>query len=337
MKTLTVTVPCYNSQDYMEHCISTLLCGGEEIEIIIVDDGSTDDTPVIADRLAAEHPSIIKTIHQANAGHGGAVMTGLRNATGVFFKVVDSDDWVDEAAFLSVLSVLNGFIAGNKRVDLVVSNYVYNKVGEEKKTIRYTSAFDTDRIMTWNSVRRFRKWEYMLMHAMIYRRQVILDSGLTLPEHTFYVDNLYATVPLTKVMFLYYMDVDLYQYFIGREGQSIQEQTMIRRIDQQILVNKLLMEQVDLEHIANKMQRETILNYHEIITIVSSILLIVSGTPEHLRMKDELWDYIREEHPWEYRQLSRRLSGRILHLRGKAALKTDVAIYNIFNRIFHFN
>ena len=96
MKILSVAVPCYNSAEYMENCINSLLKGGEDMEIIIVNDGSTkDNTGEIADRLASEHPTIIKAIHQENGGHGEAVNTGLKNATGTYFKVVDSDDWVD--------------------------------------------------------------------------------------------------------------------------------------------------------------------------------------------------------------------------------------------------
>ena len=82
MKLLSIVVPCYNSQEYMEHCIESLLPGGTEVEILIVDDGSRDDTARIADRLAAAHPDVIRAIHQENAGHGGAVNTGLAHATG---------------------------------------------------------------------------------------------------------------------------------------------------------------------------------------------------------------------------------------------------------------
>ena len=92
MKYLTITVPCYNSQDYMEHCIDSLLIGGEDVEILIVDDGSKDRTGEIADRYALEYPNIVKAIHQENGGHGEAVNAGIRNATGLYFKVVDSDD-----------------------------------------------------------------------------------------------------------------------------------------------------------------------------------------------------------------------------------------------------
>ena len=137
MKLLSVAVPCYNSQDYMRHCVETLLTGGEEIEILIVDDGSKDGTAAIADELAQAHPAAVRAIHQENAGHGGAVMTGIRNAVGLYFKVVDSDDWVDTDALARILSVLRDFSRMEKPVDLLVSNYIYDKVGvTHKKVIR---------------------------------------------------------------------------------------------------------------------------------------------------------------------------------------------------------
>ena len=105
MKLLSVTVPCYNSQDYMRHCVETLLPGGDEVEILIVDDGSKDDTAAIADQLQAQYPTIVRAIHQENAGHGGAVMKGLENATGLYFKVVDSDDWVDTQVLKDLLGL----------------------------------------------------------------------------------------------------------------------------------------------------------------------------------------------------------------------------------------
>ena len=92
MKLLSIAIPCYNSQDYMESCIESLLVGGEEVEILIVDDGSSDRTAEIADDYARKYPTIVKAIHQENKGHGGAVNTGLAHATGLYFKVVDSDD-----------------------------------------------------------------------------------------------------------------------------------------------------------------------------------------------------------------------------------------------------
>ena len=335
MKLLTIAVPCYNSQDYMEHCLTTLLSGGEEVEILIVDDGSTDDTAAIADRWAAEHPSVVRAIHQENRGHGGAVMTGIRNASGLYFKVVDSDDWVDETAFQKVLDTLRTLA---DPVDLLITNYIYDKTELGRKSeIRYKRSIRENTVLTWGEVRRFRPWENLLMHALIYRTEILRRSGLDLPLHTFYVDNLYCTVPLASVETLYYMDVGLYHYFIGREGQSVQESTMIRRIDQQITVNKLLMEQLDLEHVPNERCRETIFHYHDIITAVTSIMLILGGTPEHLAKKEALWAWIRSEHPWEYGKLRHSLFGVIVNLPGKLGRGAAICCYRIANRLFSFN
>ena len=83
----------------MRHCIDTLLPGGDQVEILIVNDGSSDNTAAIADEYEKKYPNICRAIHQENKGHGGAVNTGIKNATGIYLKVVDSDDWVNEYAY----------------------------------------------------------------------------------------------------------------------------------------------------------------------------------------------------------------------------------------------
>ena len=133
MKILSIAVPCYNSQDYMEHCVDSLLKGGEDVEILIIDDGSKDATAEIADNYAKKYPSIVKAIHQENGGHGEAVNTGIRNASGLYFKVVDSDDWVEESAYLQILDKLKELIGGSQVLDMFISNFVYEKQGAKHK------------------------------------------------------------------------------------------------------------------------------------------------------------------------------------------------------------
>ena len=118
MKLLSVAIPSYNSEAYMRKCIESLLVGGEDVEILIVNDGSTDGTGTIADGYAARYPSIVKAIHKENGGHGSAVNAGLEHATGLYFKVVDSDDWVKESAYLKILEVLRDITTGDSGLDI---------------------------------------------------------------------------------------------------------------------------------------------------------------------------------------------------------------------------
>ena len=338
MKLLSIAVPCYNSQDYMAHAIESLLPGGEMVEILVVDDGSKDDTARIADDYERRYPGIVKAIHQVNGGHGDAVMTGLKNASGLYFKVVDSDDWADAEAYPKILETLRGFSAPDRQIDLLVSNYIYDKVGAtHKHVMSYHHALPQRRVFGWEETRHFRKGQYMLMHSVIYRTQLLRDCGMTLPKHTFYVDELYVYVPLKNVEKMYYLDVDFYHYFIGREDQSVQEQVMIRRIDQALLVNRLLVSQADPYQEKDVHKRRYMLNYLEIVTTVSSVLLTKSGTEENLQKKKELWAFIQKENPQVYRRLRYSLLGLLLHLPGRFGRGITIGGYKIAQKIFGFN
>ena len=296
MKLLTFAIPCYNSESYMRHCIESILPGGEDVEILIVDDGSTkDNTAAIADEYQEKYPTIVRAIHQENGGHGEAVNAGIRNATGLYFKVVDSDDWVDAEAYKKILDKLRELAGSDTTLDMLLANYVYEKEGAKHKKVMRQTGFPVDQIFTWSDVQHFHKGHYILMHSVIYRTKLLRECGLELPKHTFYVDNIYVYKPLPHVRTMYYMDVDFYRYFIGRDDQSVNEQVMIGRIDQQIRVNKIMIDDVDIWKVQNPKCRKYMLNYLEIITVISTIMLIRSGTEENLEKKRELWGYIKEK------------------------------------------
>ena len=176
MKTISFAVPCYNSADYMDACIESILKCGDDIEIIVVDDGSTkDDTAAKADAWEERHPGIIKAVHQENGGHGQAVNTGLANATGRYFKVVDSDDWLDEAAMREIMAYLRRQNELEDATDLVIGNYVYEKVSEGSRTVmHYRNVFPEGREFGWDEVGHFGQSQYLLMHSVIYRTELCL-------------------------------------------------------------------------------------------------------------------------------------------------------------------
>jgi len=341
MKLLSIAVPCYNSQAYMKKCVESLLYGGDEVEIIIVNDGSKDDTSSIAEEYAAKYPDIVKTVHQPNGGHGEAVNAGLRNATGLYFKVVDSDDWVNPSAYKAILAALRELVKSRNKVDMFISNFVYEKEGKKhKKVMHYRSAFPQNQVFTWKDVRFLHKGQYILMHSVIYRTELLRECGLELPKHTFYVDNIFVYHPLPYVKTLYYLNVDFYRYYIGRADQSVNEKVMIGRIDQQLKVNYLMIDDYrlsDKKQIPDKKLRHYMKNYLEIIMVISSILAIRSGTEENLEKKYQLWQYLKKKDKKLYYELKWGVVGRSMNLPGRAGRKISVAAYKLANQFFGFN
>lgn len=337
MKLLSFAVPCYNSEAYMEKCIESLLPGGKDVEILIVDDGSSDRTAEIADAYAERYPGIIRAIHQPNGGHGAAVNTGLKNAAGIYFKVVDSDDWLDRDSYLRVLKRLRTLIKLNTLPDMFLANYVYEKEGSKHKKVMRQKGFPKEKMFGWDDVGHLAKGHYILMHSVIYRTQMLHDCGLQLPEHTFYVDNIYVYKPLPYVNNMYYMDVDLYRYYIGREDQSVNEQTMIRRIDQQIRVNKIMFADVNLLAVKDKKCRRYMFNYLEIVTTITVTLAILSGTKENLNKRDELWTYMKQTDRQLYNKLHHSVISRYMNLPGRTGRFLGKVAYRISRKVYGFN
>ena len=337
MKLLTFTIPCYNSQDYMRHCIESILPGGEDVEILIVDDGSKDDTAAIADEYAEKYPTIVKAIHQENGGHGEAVNAGIRNATGLYFKVVDSDDWVDWNAYQAILAKLREIAGGSVALDMLLANYVYEKEGAKHKRVMRQTGFPKDQIFTWSDVRHFYKGHYILMHSVIYRTKLLRECGLELPKHTFYVDNIYVYKPLPHVRTMYYMDVDFYRYFIGREDQSVNEKVMINRIDQQLFVTKKMISMYELRLIGSKKLRKYMVNYLAIMMTVSSILCIRSKKKENLEKKKELWAYLKKKDYRTYMKIRYGILGQTMNLPGRSGRRVSSLAYTVARRLIGFN
>ena len=341
MKILTVAIPCYNSESYMRKCIDSLLPGGDDIELLIIDDGSTKDhTLEIARSYEALYPGIVRVIHQNNKGHGGAVNTGISEASGVYFKVVDSDDWVDSRVLLRVIKRLKMLEERNTPVNMFLTNFVYDKEGAWRKNVmQFRHAFPQNRIISWDDPGHLRQTQYILMHNIIYRHDVLVKSGLRLPLHTFYVDNLFAYQPLPYCEKLYYMDVNLYHYQIGREDQSVNEKIMISRIDQQIRVNKMMIDVFTGQNWSglDKNVRKYMMNYLNKIMTVTSVLLLVGGTQDDYEKKRDIWGYLKRKDEKVYVRLRISFLGMWMNMPGSLSHKAVVRGYKVLRRFIHFN
>lgn len=340
MKLITFAVPCYNSAEYMHKCIDSILPAGDDVEIIIVNDGSTkDDTAEIADRYQREHPEIIKAVHKENGGHGDAVNVGLKNATGKYFKVVDSDDWLDNSALLKLMETLRSF---NEQTypDAIIANYVYEHVyNDTRRVVDYRESFPIEQAFNFEESKTLPVGKFIAMHSIIYKTSVLKDINLELPKHTFYVDNYYIYAPLPRIDKFYYIDVDLYRYFIGRADQSVNEDVIMSRIDQHIKVTEYILASHDILKL--KDDRPRLYKYMEsfvlIMMVINSIYLIKQGTKESYANKKALWLKLKEQNPILYKRLRHRFSGCLLGSNSKIVCGICKLGYIISRKIFKFN
>ena len=329
MKLISFAVPSFNSQDYLRHCVDTLLAGGEDVEIIIVNDGSKDDTRAIADEYQAKYPTIVRAIHKENGGHGSGVNRGMQEATGLYYKVVDSDDWVDETALKKLIATIRFHRAENKLPDLYITNFIYDHTYENKQFVRrWHRQFKPNSFQTWAEAGVFRGAEVLLMHSLMYRTDLLRKSGTVLPEHTFYVDNLFAYQPLPLMQKIFYLDVDLYHYFIGRDDQSVNIKNFTRRYDQQIRVMERMADAYSYGYILRQERplRRYMLHCLSAIMMNTMMFCCAGGSePERICAHDALWEHIRQRDPEMYRYLSRRAMPAYVRwmpwkLRGKVML-----------------
>lgn len=342
-KTITFGIPCYNSAAYMDHCIESILEGtgyAEDVQIVIVDDGSTkDETPAKADEWAARYPSLIKAVHQENGGHGVAVMKAVANADGVYFKNIDSDDWVDGEAVMALLKQLRRFISLGDHVDLVITNYVYEHVEDDtQNVVDYHHVLPRGKVFTWNDMGHFMMWQYLLMHALTYRVDTLREASLQMPPHTFYVDNIYAYVPFPKCRSIYYLDADVYRYFIGREDQSVNDKVLTSRVDHYWCVARIMMHAYHVyDDISSAKLRSYMMNYFTIIMAICSVFSKKSDREDAMDELQSLWDELRAYDKRMYRRARHGIVGMATNLPGTVGRSLTLAGYKAAQKLVKFN
>lgn len=310
MKLISFVIPSYNSSAYLHRCVDSLLIEENDIEIIIVNDGSIDNTIQIADAYQSKYPNQIIVIDQENGGHGEGINAGLQIASGKYFKVVDSDDWLDRNALTTMLDVMRKNNQNDIEPDVYFTNFVYERAGDNAFYVRdYRENFPANKLFTWHDVKKpFKYSKTLLMHAIIYRTSILKESKIELPKHTFYVDNLFAYQPLPYTKSLFYMPMPLYRYFIGRDDQSITMENIINRYQQQIRVMKIMLESysydfIDSQPIKLKKYMKHCLNA---IMAITQMFTTGSDSPERRNDLKKLWHDLKTNDIKMYRFLKYR-------------------------------
>lgn len=333
MKYISFVVPCYNSEEYMEKCIKSLLIGKDDVEIIIIDDGSKDNTGKIADKYQKKYPNIVKAIHQENGGHGEGINVGLKHATGKYFKVVDSDDWLDEDAYKKLLKEIKHI-----DTDLVVCNYVYTYTdGRSDQVISFANVYDEGKVLTWDDIHKFKVTQYPSLHSMMYKKSVLDKSNIDLPKHVFYEDNLFIYLPLVNTKTIYYLDLDLYRYYIGRADQSVQESQMIKRSSHQVLVSEKICTAYDLTEIENKKLRKLMTRECIFLMTIGVVFSRLAFNKEGEKQYKELWKSVKEKNPKLYRRIRYFSMATFVSIPGKLGRQIMKLGYRFAHSLVNFN
>ena len=314
---VTFVVPCYNSAAYMRRSIDSLLDTDQPCEILVVNDGSTDETGAIAHDYAARFPQV-RAIDQDNANWGGVVNRGIELARGLYFKVLDSDDYFDEHALRRALDLLALAVEGGNAPDLLVTNYVYDHLGSgSQKVMQYRSFFPTGRVIAWDEMtlsgsKKIYQDKFIMVHAAWFKTSVLRESGVRLEEGVSYMDSMLLLHPLPSVKTLLYLDVAPYHYLIGREGQSVEIEVVKKHIDEQLLASRLAIDDFDYAQLYRDEPNRAMLmtGYVSCMMSVSTIHLFMIGTPESLRKNRELWAHLAQANPALYENVRKSWAGR---------------------------
>ena len=235
-KLLTIIVPTYNIEKYITKCIESFKEVNKdyynEFEVIVVNDGSTDNSEKVISDLMLDSNLDLRVISKENGGHGSTINIGIEEAKGKYFKVIDGDDWINVDDFEKMINNLQ-----NIDVDMAITNFteqhVYNNT---KVSINFNDELVRDKVVMDLPKRR------IPMHALTYRTSILKDNSIKISEKTFYVDMEYTLLPLKYVKNYIYYNLDVYQYFLGRADQSMNINVMKEKYDHHNRVTRRILD-----------------------------------------------------------------------------------------------
>lgn len=276
MKIITVSIAAYNVESYIEQCLDSFADERlrETLEVLIINDGSTDNTALIAERYVQNHPEIFRLINKENGGHGSTINRGIQEASGKYFKPVDGDDWVDTENLITIIDMLR-----NIDSDLVITDFCekYMKTGQTRKIC--CDSLPRNELTNFCDI----DWKDLLVyHNMIYVTNVLQQNDILVSEKVFFEDTEYVLFPLKYINTFYYMPSVLYYYRLEREGQSCSVEGIIKHINdlRQITINLFKF------YIQNQNSEKIKKDYYK-MRIIASLNFYYTATHSDLWFKSE--------------------------------------------------
>ena len=225
-KILTVLVPVYNTEKYIKRCLDSVLQEEilDELEVLVVSDGSKDGAIDIVKEYQARFPNTVRLIEKENGGHGSTINKGIECASGKYFRVLDSDDWVNCLDFINFVKRLR-----NEDADIVVTNYAQEHIYDHSEVNSVYDSLEENIVYNLDEFDlKLLHGEYFVMATSTYKLSILKQSRLHLLEKTFYVDMQYDVVPIKYVKTFSYYNLNIYRYYIGRKDQSVNMSSYVR-------------------------------------------------------------------------------------------------------------
>lgn len=215
-KILSICVPSYNMEQYLERCVDSMLVDEvlDKLEIIIVNDGSKDGSLAIANGYKNRYPDSIVVIDKPNGHYGSCVNASLKVATGKYFRIVDADDWVDSDALVEFVNTLEKI-----DVDCVFTKYTINNLSDNTIEEKQIDDCIFDQVLDLNKLNY--PTRNLNMHSLTYRLELLKGINYVQTEGICYTDTEYVFYPLIAARTIYFMNLSLYQYLVGRDDQSV--------------------------------------------------------------------------------------------------------------------
>lgn len=238
-KILTVSIAAYNAKATLPQALdSCLTAGAERLEVIVVDDGSTDNTAHIVEEYIARRPEIFRLIRQPNSGYGSAQMAALDQATGNYFRTLDSDDWFDPEALAALLDFLEA--CGS---DVVFTNYCTVRNNRVQNLFTVCEGHTAGRIYTFDTLEQPKL--DMEIHGLTFRTDMLREAGIHLLPHCSYTDMAYTFLGMTAAQTLSFCPVTLYHYRLGRDGQSVSIKSYQKHFEDYVQVTEQILDVAD--------------------------------------------------------------------------------------------
>ena len=224
-KTLSISIAAYNVEEFLKNTLDSLVAPEimDDIEVLIIDDGSKDNTAAIGKEFVDKYPNSFKVISKPNGGYGSTINAAIDAATGQYFKTLDGDDWYDTENLVRFVKDLK-----NMSADLILTPFtmVYEGTGE-KQVISMERKYQEKNI-TFEQLPEA-LYSKIKMHSVTYKTSILKENNIRIGEHCFYTDIEYISFPIVYVNDVNFLDYSIYQYRIGLEGQSVSDEGFRKR------------------------------------------------------------------------------------------------------------